>query len=121
MGRENSKNESNKPELLVMATLGIDKLSSTALEANKTSKAFLVYWLLKHDNSINENTKDVLKKMTELDNSSPAQLELLNSKRSFDDAREVTKVRAKWTEYEELALLDNLPPAELAKGDMYQT
>ncbi|OWZ05066.1 RxLR effector protein [Phytophthora megakarya] len=82
----------DKPEVVVMGSLGIDRNAQETLKANGNGNAFLIYWLLKNDNSIShgeENTKDILKKAMELDKLSPAELELLKNKRSLDDAPQI--------------------------------
>ncbi|OWZ05125.1 hypothetical protein PHMEG_00022843, partial [Phytophthora megakarya] len=109
----------NKHEDYVMAALGFDKLSPAALEANRNDKTFLMYWLLKNDNTLNaaqQNTKDIIKKLMELENLSPAELAVLKNQRSLNEARHSTKDMLK-----KLLGFEDLSPTEMASHDKYQT
>ncbi|OWZ05465.1 hypothetical protein PHMEG_00022443 [Phytophthora megakarya] len=109
----------NKAEVYVMGALGFHILSPAAIEANRNDKTFLVYWLLKNDNTLNaaqQSTKDILKKLMELENLPPAELALLKNQRSLNDARHDTKVLLK-----KLLGLKDLSPTEMARRDKYQT
>ncbi|OWY92780.1 RxLR effector protein, partial [Phytophthora megakarya] len=108
-----------KSESYVMTTLGFDKLSPAELEANKNGKTFLVYWLLKFDNSLNvdrQNTKDILKKLMELEKMPPAEMTIMKNKDALDRDQQRTKILLK-----KLLGLENLSPAEMVANDKYQT
>ncbi|OWY98451.1 LOW QUALITY PROTEIN: hypothetical protein PHMEG_00030782 [Phytophthora megakarya] len=103
----------------VIKALGFDKLSPTALEANKNGKTFLVYWLLMHDNSLNAeylSTKNIVKKLKELENLSPSNQTKMKSKDSLDTAQLKTKVL-----FMKLLELEDLQRAQLVASDKYQT
>ncbi|OWZ10733.1 hypothetical protein PHMEG_00016373 [Phytophthora megakarya] len=110
--------ENDKDELYVMVALGFDKLSPAALEANTNGKTFMIYWLLKHDNSLNtaQNTKDVLLNLRHLKNLSPTELTKLKNKDSLDTAQQRTKVLLRY-----LLDIKDLPRPQVVSNDKYQT
>ncbi|OWY98368.1 Avirulence (Avh) protein, partial [Phytophthora megakarya] len=110
---------SSKGEIHIMLMLGFDKFSLDALEANQNAKTYLIYWLLKHDDSLNAaqpDAKDILKRLMELENLPLADLTKLRNTPSLNEARLETKFLLK-----KLFGLHRLSSAEIAKNDNIQT
>ncbi|OWY93916.1 hypothetical protein PHMEG_00036509, partial [Phytophthora megakarya] len=109
----------NKGEPQIMLLLGFDKFSPAALEANQNAKTYLIYWLLKHDNSITpsrQNTNDILKRLMELEKLPLEELVKLKNLPSLNEARRKTNFLLK-----KMFGLEELSPKEVLKSDKIQT
>ncbi|OWY96666.1 hypothetical protein PHMEG_00033012, partial [Phytophthora megakarya] len=108
-----------KSEKHIMLMLGFNTFSLDALEANQNAKTYLIYWLLKHDDSLNAaqpDIKDILKRLMELENLPPTELTKLRNVPSLNEARHDTNILLK-----KLFGLEKLSSAEIARTDNIQT
>ncbi|OWZ21357.1 LOW QUALITY PROTEIN: Voltage-gated potassium channel subunit [Phytophthora megakarya] len=108
-----------KMEGHIMLMLGFDKFSVDALEANQNAKTYLIYWLLKHDDSLNgaqPDIKDILKRLMKLENLPLAELTKLRNAPSLNEARHDTNILLK-----KLFKLEKLSSAEIAGTGNIQT
>ncbi|OWY93244.1 hypothetical protein PHMEG_00037433 [Phytophthora megakarya] len=109
----------SRTEEYAMIALGLERFPPAVLETNNNAKAFMLFWLLKTDNSINgahQNTKDIVMKVKELESMSPTQLMTLKSKDSLDSAQQNTRDL-----FKRMLNLKNVPRAKIEANDKYQT
>ncbi|OWZ04580.1 RxLR effector protein [Phytophthora megakarya] len=107
-----------RAEEYAMISLGFDRFPPATLEANNNGRTFLLFWLLKNENSLGaseQSAKDILKKLMEFDRLSPTDMNILKNEDSLREAHHRTKIL-----FKSLLKHPNLSQADIENSEKYR-